>query len=117
MLSNQPFFILEELHKMQVFFCIYFFVKSAWMVCAYRCRAFIALWSFARLLKADGQHCVCANTRMDPSTEVKVLVTGQYSTPEHGVNALTFGMIRNHAMHNLALNTKRACYCSVSRRR
>lgn len=57
---------------------------------------------------------VRTSARLNPSTEVKVFVTGRYSTLEHGVNALTFRTIRNHAAHNLALNTKWGRYCSVS---
>lgn len=70
---------------------------------------------FANTLVESRRLCVCTNTRLNPSTEVRVFTRGPYSTLEHGVNALTFGTSHNHAVHNLALNTKWGCYCSVSR--
>lgn len=81
--------------------------------CAFCWKQMAAGWerasndSFGIIVRTGSPHS-------DPSTEVKVFATGQRRTAEHGVNALTFRMIRNHALHNLALNTKWGYYCSVS---
>lgn len=103
MLSNQTFLFGRIAWNAGFLWHIFLFKVPGWS--APRCHAFICSLELCAVVESR-RLCVCTNARLDPSTEVKVLVTGPHSTLKRGVNALTFGTICNHAAHNLALNTK-----------